>query len=114
MEKIHALFALLLIGMSVQPAEANSTPEQGLNAAVNAACRYRRNTGASAETSVLYILTGVRAPARPWVDNWTYANGGDHIRGGSYALGFIDWITETPSERKGAIYTSRVKQQCGG
>ena len=115
MGKIHVLFALLLFGMSVQPAEANSTHRQGLNAAVNAACRYKRNTGASAYRSGIYVVTGLAAPTSPWVDNWTYANGGDHIRAGRYAIGFFDWIQgENTSEQLTTIYHSRIKQQCGG
>lgn len=108
-------FAIAAASLCAAPSYANSSPQEGFNAAVNAACRYKKvYPGVSYDRVVAYIFGGLTPPAPSYIDNFAKANRVDTVTAGSYMLGLVDWIKDQGDANK--IYSTFInatKKRCG-
>ena len=96
------------------PSYANSSPEQGFRAGVNAACRYKIRNRVDTNSAISYIMSGLTGPDADWTNNFARANRVGIPVAGSYALGLVDAISGA-KDQKAFIYSwiDAVNRQCG-
>ena len=104
--------AAVVLALSAPPATANSSPQDGYIAALNAACRYKRIFNVNSDSALLYIAQGVSMPDGDYIDNWAQANRVSKPIAGSYMLGFIDYITSQGSQEVIRTLRLGIKRRC--
>ena len=96
------------------PSYANSSPQQGFRAGVNAACRYKIRNRVDTTSAISYIMGGMMGPDADWTDNFARANRVGIPVAGSYALGLLDAISQA-KDKEAFMYSwiDAVNRQCG-
>lgn len=96
------------------PSHANSSPQQGFRAGVNATCRYKIRYRVDTNSAISYIMSGLMGPDADWTDNFAKANRVGIPVAGSYALGLVDAISEA-KDQEAFFYSwvDAVNRQCG-
>ena len=96
------------------PSYANSSPQEGFVAAVNAGCRYKKMyPGVSNDRVIAYIFSGI-PPSKSFLDNFAKANRVDVITAGSLMMGLVDWIQQVDDAKKiYKTFESNLIRKCG-
>ena len=93
--------------------------EPGLAEAVNAACRYKKSSGATPKQSAAFaymaIFSAMGNDSDGSLENWRIANNTDLLVAASQLNKFIDWIADQDANGKTAAsdrLVSAINQQC--